>query len=379
MRRLLFILLLGLYTACGAPEAWVAPITMTCSHAVNLETELSHESVVLLSLSQSHDIERKAMSYDAELNAWSIRLHRSQTHRYLISADDDLRTDTNNPLSVQVDGQRWSYLSAQDCSRPRFAFVQRENHDERTFLTLQLQRVDQNSGLMPSTLEAQINGQPVSVQTIDDQVLVDITSQPFGKHVLELTATDRAQRPTQSFKHNFWIDQSPFQWSDALLYQVVTDRFAGFEDPVPSDWTIGRYRGGSWTGIKEQIEAGHFESMGVNALWISPINDNPSGLWTGVEGGPPKYEGYHGYWRTSNSRINSEFGSVEELKSLISTAHSKGIRVILDVVLNHRHQDFEESSGGLIRGNSAACIEFRFLGVISNSLSKTFISFENIF
>ena len=79
---------------------------------------------------------------------------------------------------------------------------------------------------------------------------------------------------------------------------------------------------------QRKIESGYFETLGVNAIWISPINLNPEGLWVGVEGGPPRYEGYHGYWRVSNTEIEPSFGSPAELKNMIESAQERGIRVL---------------------------------------------------
>lgn len=62
--------------------------------------------------------------------------------------------------------------------------------------------------------------------------------------------------------------------------------------------------------------------MGFDAIWISPVVENSS-------------EGYHGYWALNWNTINSHFGTAAELKSLVNTAHSKGIWVMVDVVGNH--------------------------------------------
>ena len=62
--------------------------------------------------------------------------------------------------------------------------------------------------------------------------------------------------------------------------------------------------------------------MGFDAIWISPAIENTPG-------------GYHGYWAKNFSKINSEFGGGDKLKSLVNKAHSKGIWIMLDVVANH--------------------------------------------
>mmetsp|Transcript_19800 Transcript_19800/g.14552 ORF Transcript_19800/g.14552 Transcript_19800/m.14552 type:complete len:117 (+) Transcript_19800:1-351(+) len=62
--------------------------------------------------------------------------------------------------------------------------------------------------------------------------------------------------------------------------------------------------------------------MGFDAIWISPIPENLG-------------NDYHGYAGLNWYNINPYFGTEEDLKSLVDTAHSKGIWVMLDVVGNH--------------------------------------------
>jgi len=62
--------------------------------------------------------------------------------------------------------------------------------------------------------------------------------------------------------------------------------------------------------------------MGFNAIWISPIVTNYAG-------------GYHGYWATNWETVNSNFGTEQDLKDLVTAAHNKGIWVMVDVVANH--------------------------------------------
>lgn len=62
--------------------------------------------------------------------------------------------------------------------------------------------------------------------------------------------------------------------------------------------------------------------MGFDAIWISPVVDNSDG-------------GYHGYWARDWTKLNSHFGSENDLKALVSACHQRGIWVMVDVVANH--------------------------------------------
>lgn len=62
--------------------------------------------------------------------------------------------------------------------------------------------------------------------------------------------------------------------------------------------------------------------MGFTAIWISPIVENT-------------HDGYHGYWAKNLYNLNDKFGTKEEFKSLIKSAHDMNIKVMVDVVANH--------------------------------------------
>ncbi|MEQ9092207.1 MAG: alpha-amylase family glycosyl hydrolase [Balneola sp.] len=131
------------------------------------------------------------------------------------------------------------------------------------------------------------------------------------------------------------------------MYFVLIDRF---KDGNPSNTRKvddpdihpkANYYGGDLAGITQKIKDGYFDKINVNALWLSPISQNPEdawGLWD--KGGvKTKFSGYHGYWPVSSSKIDDRFGTSEEFKELLSVAHENGMAVILDYVANHVHKN----------------------------------------
>lgn len=131
------------------------------------------------------------------------------------------------------------------------------------------------------------------------------------------------------------------------MYFILIDRF---KDGNPSNTRKvddpeihpkANYYGGDLAGITQSIENGYFKKIGVTALWLSPISQNPEtayGLWD--KGGlTTKFSGYHGYWPISSSRVDDRFGSDAELKELLKVAHENGMAIILDYVANHVHED----------------------------------------
>lgn len=125
----------------------------------------------------------------------------------------------------------------------------------------------------------------------------------------------------------------PFDWRDAILYFVVVDRFA--DGDLSNDQNVdraaaGTFHGGDLRGLTEQLDS--IASLGVNAIWITPVVKNIPGFVTGA--GFPDW-GYHGYWADDFYSVDPRFGSESDLKNFIDAAHARNIRVLLDVVYNH--------------------------------------------
>lgn len=131
----------------------------------------------------------------------------------------------------------------------------------------------------------------------------------------------------------------PFVWNAANIYFLLTDRF--YNGDSLNDITLNRnkktaplrgFMGGDLKGITKKIEEGYFTDLGVNAIWLTPIVEQIHG---NVDEGTGSTYGYHGYWTKDWTNLDPNFGSKKDLEILVDTAHDRGIRIILDVVLNH--------------------------------------------
>lgn len=126
---------------------------------------------------------------------------------------------------------------------------------------------------------------------------------------------------------------APRRWADEILYFVIVDRFAD-GDPTNNaavePASQGAFHGGDLKGLRQQLD--ELSSLGVTALWITPVVKNIDGFVTGA--GFPDW-GYHGYWADDFHKLDPRFGSEEDLRALVDEAHRRGIRVLLDVVYNH--------------------------------------------
>lgn len=127
------------------------------------------------------------------------------------------------------------------------------------------------------------------------------------------------------------------------LYSLMIDRFNNGK--TENDWKINSpevldkvdYQGGDIVGITQKINDGFFEELGVSTIWISPITQNPYDAWGQNTNPDTKFSGYHGYWPIFNTVVDKRFGTDEELREMLSTAHNNGMNVILDYVANHMH------------------------------------------
>lgn len=132
---------------------------------------------------------------------------------------------------------------------------------------------------------------------------------------------------------------APFVWEGANIYFLLTDRFnngnpnndISFERK-DSTAVLRGFMGGDIQGITEKIEDNYFSDLGVNAIWFTPVVEQIHGPTN--EGTGNTY-GYHGYWTKDWTALDPNFGTKKDLEKLVKTAHSKGIRVLMDVVLNH--------------------------------------------
>ncbi|QMU64110.1 MAG: alpha-amylase [Flavobacteriaceae bacterium] len=133
--------------------------------------------------------------------------------------------------------------------------------------------------------------------------------------------------------------KTPFGWENANLYFLLTDRFhnGNPSNDVNFDRTaetakLRGFKGGDIKGITQKINEGYFTDLGVNAIWMTPIVEQIHG---GTDEGTGFTYGFHGYWTKDWTAIDPNYGTKEDLKELIETAHKNGIRILLDAVINH--------------------------------------------
>ena len=155
----------------------------------------------------------------------------------------------------------------------------------------------------------------------------------------EITTVIKNQEPENT---------TPFVWEGANIYFMLTDRFnnGNKENDLNFQRTnetgvLRGFMGGDLEGITQKIENGYFTELGINAIWFTPVVEQVHGDTDESTGNT---YGYHGYWTKDWTSLDPNFGTKKELEKLVKTAHKKGIRVLMDVVLNHTGPVTKEDS-----------------------------------
>lgn len=133
--------------------------------------------------------------------------------------------------------------------------------------------------------------------------------------------------------------EKPFVWEGANVYFLLTDRFKNgdksndinFERKEKAAILRG-FEGGDLRGVIQKIDDNYFSNLGINAIWMTPLVEQIHGATN--EGTGNTY-GFHGYWAKDWTALDPNFGTKADLKELVEKAHQKGIRIVLDAVINH--------------------------------------------
>ena len=196
-----------------------------------------------------------------------------------------------------------------------------------------------------NTVAAGVKNIPVTVKDIYGNVYTTATN---------VTVTERKK------------SAGDFDWDEAVIYFAVTDRF--FDGDAENndaygvgDYNIGEkggssYHGGDFAGLNQKLD--YLKDLGVNTIWITPIVENITEDQHDNETDTATY-GYHGYWASDFTKLNKHLGKEQQFKALLDAAHSKGMKIMVDVVLNHAGYGREDYFNSILTdadGNSISMI-----------------------
>lgn len=209
------------------------------------------------------------------------------------------------------------------------------------------------------------NAMPIEpeLQAVTISATTDTT---LGIKTLPITVTDQYGNKfsttvdveiTDRVKEN----KKDFDWDEAVVYFMMTDRF--FDGNKSNNTASGAntygenpglYHGGDFAGVTAKLK--YLQDLGVNTIWITPIVENIKGVAVTDEGSEdvPYNAAYHGYWASDFTKLNPTLGTTEEFKTMISEAHKRGMRIMVDIVVNHAGYGTESTFADMLRDKSVS-------------------------
>lgn len=320
----------------------------------------------------SVDIDGKEypMTYNAENKRFEYNYNELKSGRtlYRYKVGEEYILDKYNDKQEQKGGNDYSYIEYYKLNATIQAEVMNAsfNYNENNVVKFTVNQ-DENDTKKMEVASASIDvsslGGSSTLAIVPDLQAVTIsatTDTSLGKKTLPIVVTDQYGNEystsvqvevTARTKKN----AKDFDWDESVIYFMVTDRFfdgnesnntASGAQTYGKD-NAGLYHGGDFAGITQKLD--YLEDLGINTIWITPIVENIPGVKvtdTGKED-VPYNAAYHGYWASDFTKLNPTLGTEEEFQTLIDQAHSRGIRIMVDIVVNHAGYDTD--FGNMIR------------------------------
>ena len=255
---------------------------------------------------------------------------------YKFIVDGAYMFDPGNPERVYCDGIENSLLRVDDHLRPHYTASLTEVALEVTYHAGSTGALHDG---VPSALTGATWDETTATWTLP---LADFED---GKHTLKVEGFDTEGHPAYDLLVPFWTGpHADFVWDDALVYMIMTDRFvngnSSNDGPSTGAAQGADWQGGDFAGVTQMIESGYFADLGVNALWLTPFNTAATGTGKAADG-VHDVSAFHGYWPTEARGVEPRLGTEAELQEMIGAAHDNGMRVMMDFVVNHVHEDHE--------------------------------------
>lgn len=287
---------------------------------------------------------------------------------YRYKVGDEYILDKYNDKQEQKAGNDYSYIEYYKLNATIQAEVMNAsfNYNENNVVKFTVNQ-DKNDTKKLEVASASIDvsslGGSSALAIVPDLQAVTIsatTDTTLGKKTLPIVVTDQyGNEYTTSVQVEVTArnkkNADDFDWDESVIYFMVTDRFFdGNESNNTASGAktygknnAGLYHGGDFAGITQKLD--YLEDLGINTIWITPIVENIPGVTvtdTGKED-VPYNAAYHGYWASDFTKLNPTLGTKEEFQTLIDQAHNRGIRIMVDIVVNHAGYDTD--FGNMIR------------------------------
>lgn len=314
------------------------------------------------------------MTYNAGNKRFEYNYNKLESGRtyYRYKVGDEYILDKYNDKQEQKGGNDYSYIEYYKLNATIQAEVMNAsfNYNENNvvkFTVNQDENETKNETKKMEVASASIDvsslGGSSTLAIVPDLQAVTIsatTDTSLGKKTLPIVVTDQyGNEYSTSVQVEVTArtrkNAKDFDWDESVIYFMVTDRFfdgnesnntASGAQTYGKD-NAGLYHGGDFAGITQKLD--YLEDLGINTIWITPIVENIPGVTvtdTGKED-VPYNAAYHGYWASDFTKLNPTLGTKEEFQTLIDQAHNRGIRIMVDIVVNHA--GYDTKFGDMIR------------------------------
>ncbi len=288
---------------------------------------------------------------------------------YRYKVGDEFVTDKYNDNKEKKEENEYSYVEYYKLNASVQAEVMNKsfNYNENNVVKFTIEQANESEPKL-EVAEASIDvsslGGSKALAIVPDlqAVTISVTQDtPLGMKTLPITVKDQyGNLYTTSVQVEVVArtksDAKDFDWDESVIYFMVTDRFfdgnktnntANGEDTYGEN--EGLYHGGDFAGVTQKLD--YLEQLGINTIWITPIVENIKGVNVTEEGKDkvPYNAAYHGYWASDFTKLNPALGTEEEFKTLIAQAHERGIRIMVDIVVNHAGYGTESTFGNKLR------------------------------
>ena len=325
----------------------------------------------LSDMNVSVDIDGKEypMTYNAENKRFEYNYNELKSGRtlYRYKVGEKYILDKYNDKKEKKDGNDYSYIEYYKLNASIQAEVMNAsfNYNENNVVKFTVNQDENEKKLEVASASIDVSslGGSSALAIVPDLQAVTIsatTDTTLGKKTLPIVVTDQyGNEYTTSVQVEVAArnkkNADDFDWDESVIYFMVTDRFfdgnesnntASGAQTYGKD-NAGLYHGGDFAGITQKLD--YLEDLGINTIWITPIVENIPGVKvtdTGKED-VPYNAAYHGYWASDFTKLNPTLGTEEEFQTLIDQAHSRGIRIMVDIVVNHAGYDTD--FGNMIR------------------------------
>ncbi len=238
------------------------------------------------------------------------------------------------------DGTCNSVVHVDACEQPELLLT-------RLDIDRQANTVEMTVAWQPGTSEAAVgavdltlDGQPLAAAqgwTGAEPLELSLDGLADGRHTVRVGASDAEGHSAPELYVPMWLDDRG--WDGGVMYYAFVDRFdngdPSNDNPYGSSHAWTDYMGGDWQGIIDRLD--YLDGLGVTAIWLTAPQNNGDGVFGDKCGAT--FTGYHGYWPSDPWQPEEHFGTEAKLRELIDKAHARGMRVLVDWVANHVHDE----------------------------------------